>query len=399
MLKLKFSKKDISKLGFFIYLCGSFSNSGVTIVLSFIFFVMTSFSTIKLKVTKYSTYQLLFTILVICSYFWGHKVDSLLNVGFGAAIIVASVFYSSLYIYSNFNSKDDIINYLKILICVGIYYSVQMIMLIPVNNLMNYSLWDDYGFNKNTVGLTFAWVCSIIYFLYKEKYINHKKIYLFIFVILGFFVFISSSRKALLALVLIILLYSIFREKNIKLLNNMLKSTVIATIIIIVSINVPYLYEIIGEKMLNLFQSLFTSVSQVEDYSIWERSFFREYAMKMFFENPQSFFIGHGLNAFATRMYEIGNSLVAYSHCNFTELLCNYGIIGFIFYYFYKLKIYFLALIKKNKSRIEIFFLVFLMVAIMWEYGYVSYYSAYIQVIYIVGFNILQFNRIKYRMK
>ena len=78
-------------------------------------------------------------------------------------------------------------------------------------------------------------------------------------------------------------------------------------------------------------------------------------------------------------MREINYSHIAYSHNNFTELLCTLGIIGFVIYYSYWLiLLYRLYIIKKNSSNLQIkrmslLFMSIMIMFILLDYGNVSY--------------------------
>ena len=101
----------------------------------------------------------------------------------------------------------------------------------------------------------------------------------------------------------------------------------------------------------------------------------------MFNENMLTRTIGNGLNAFQSEMFRINYSNVAYSHCNYTELLCNYGIIGFFVYYYYKCKLVLQIFNKKRKNKTTVFFLIVLLISIVFEYGFVSYFTIFNQVL------------------
>ena len=148
--------------------------------------------------------------------------------------------------------------------------------------------------------------------------------------------------------------------------------------------------ETLSLRMTELFESF--AGKEVSDYSVNERSFFRSTAMKVFLENP---IIGIGINNFAAYMEQIGYSHIAYSHCNYTEILSNLGIIGFcIYYYIYG---YIVAksikLLKKYKEeKLELYYpIVLIFVLLMFEYGFVSYYIFEAQVQIFICYLLISF--------
>ena len=116
--------------------------------------------------------------------------------------------------------------------------------------------------------------------------------------------------------------------------------------------------------------------------SVDVREFFRSYAMRMFAEKPV---FGHGAGAFKSTMRLIKYTLVAYSHCNYTELLANEGIFGFVLYYSlsvfvllkgvkaYKYK-------KKDKSQMAVLISI-LMAFVFTDYYAVTYDSIFVQTV------------------
>lgn len=85
-------------------------------------------------------------------------------------------------------------------------------------------------------------------------------------------------------------------------------------------------------------------------------------------------------------MQVTGLARATYSHCNYTELLATLGIVGFLIYYVYELRILGRGLMGfiRTKGREMLLVVVFIAVNLFAEFFYVSYYSPIIQVVLVL---------------
>ena len=67
----------------------------------------------------------------------------------------------------------------------------------------------------------------------------------------------------------------------------------------------------------------------------------------------------------------------AYSHCNYVEILANYGIVGFLLYYvpIIRLIYRYVVNIKNRTDDLHIVFCIILLMVLMIDYGAVEYYG------------------------
>ena len=96
--------------------------------------------------------------------------------------------------------------------------------------------------------------------------------------------------------------------------------------IIWVVMNIPYFYSVIGGRIedmmttwLGIGHGHYSHSTDVREYMIVE-------GFRLAWDYP---LFGGGWNYFASQTH----SGYAYSHCNYTELLCNFGFGGFLLYY------------------------------------------------------------------
>lgn len=141
---------------------------------------------------------------------------------------------------------------------------------------------------------------------------------------------------------------------------------------------VPQIYNILGYRLEAMF-------SEHKDGSINERHFFKQEAMRLFFQNP---FWGSGYDSFKTHLRLINYRNPTYSHCNYTEILSTLGIVGAIIYYI--MYIYLLTKSYKKKDSLSRILFICLLCTIMSEYGAVFYNN--ITYIILIGFLYIRIN-------
>ena len=385
-MKLRISKRALIIPGLCTYMCGMYLGNTAKII-SFIALVILTLPSIKLsKENQYAKHQLLFWAFLCLSFLWTHK--ELLNRTIMTLEILnaGATLYMSVLLYSYVNNKEDLLRLIHVLFISLIFLSVYLIIKTPVNYWGTYYIGQNIGINKNDIGMNFAWGSIFCFYCIRERIGN--RINLFLFVLFVSLSLIAGSRKGVMILALGIIMYLVLCEKNIKALRNIGIAIVFLIIGYLFIVNVPVLNNLLGDRLQTMIKNWNSSstISILEDKSIWERSYYRTYAWNMFLENPFSILFGHGLDAFRTRMAEIGYNHVAYSHCNYVELLANMGVIGFAAYYVFKFRLAISAFLQRDKDHISIMCMIVLLIGLFMEYGMVSYYSETIQYCYILAY-------------
>lgn len=168
--------------------------------------------------------------------------------------------------------------------------------------------------NENTFGLVFAYALVSGVYIYFYRWQN-------ILILVGciphlVFSLSSGSKKAIIAIVagVIAILWIKF---GIKRLYKFLLISIAAIAALYFILNLPI--------FATMQKRLFSFLEGGTNFSDSVRKNMRETGMALFWSSP---LLGHGLNAF-----EAISGFNVYSHCNFTELLANGGIIGFVLYY------------------------------------------------------------------
>lgn len=228
-------------------------------------------------------------------------------------------------------------------------------------NLTDVRLGQYFG-NVNEIGFIFslAFSCS----LHLALNFNRKIELLFlisaaIFFGLGLF---TGSRSFIVVSLLGILgvLYIRFKKRKFIFLLVLVVLTV-SLIVFIKSGVVPFLKE----QFDRMLYTLFGIGNSKADGSTIERIVWAKYAWTLGSEN---IIIGYGVNGFSYASY-----LGTYSHNNFAEIMCNFGVFGFIAYYLMYLIPSFRSIFFKDVDINFIFVLA--LIYIMRGFFGVTYYS------------------------
>lgn len=377
---MKIKYRDLSLLGLFIYLCAIYLGNTERII-GFGMFILLSLPQFYMKRhNQYAKWQFAFCAYLCLSYLWSHKGLMNTTVATLEILIPISALYCEMFLFAFIQKEEDIRTIVHVFFASLVFLILYLVAVTPLSVWGTMAIGQNVGLHKNSIGLNTAWG-SVICFYYIRETVRKKKTYIALFVVFSMVCLVAGSRKALVILLGGIALYYVLCEKNVKLLKNIGIAIGVVLIVWLMVMNIPVLYKQVGERTAKMVETLFrsASVSITEDKSIWERSYYRRYAMQMFMESPLYAIFGHGLDGFRTRMAEIGYYHVAYSHCNYTELLANYGILGFLLYYFIKVKTVVKTFLQKDRPKIVTLFMIVLGLGIVIEYGVVSYYDEFIQ--------------------
>ena len=241
-------------------------------------------------------------------------------------------------IYSDTESKN---NYLiNLFVIASVILSIRFFVEIPPNSWGKMERFsDDTIFGGNTTAMTLSFAAVMLF--YKSYMVRAKKGHsplTFIFICLFIFITIlMGTKKGLLIVALGIGMIYIFNSKNpIKLIFRLITIVIVTIIAYVAIMNIPLFYSSIGYRIEGLFANF---IGGKADSSTISRSAFIRDAFRVFKENP---ILGVGQDGYRyVNQYER-----TYSHCNYTEILSNLGIIGFGIYY----SVYIYSLTKAIKN-------------------------------------------------
>lgn len=269
--------------------------------------------------------------------------------------------------------KDNFFMLLKIFIAANIMNMLYILYKIDLTALVNVRIGAEslgQGWNANTIGMTMAFAAFCSYFLYMNETGTKKRwLYLTIIMLFATIIILTGSKKALFILILLPLFFYFLRSKN-KKKSGLIIFAIIVFIIFLV-MNVPALYNIIGERFEALL-SYFTGIGKT-DSSTRVRMKMINQGFLWFKEKP---FLGYGANNY-TQLYGDMTGRYTYSHNNFIELLVNLGIIGAAIYYF--IYVYIIKKSLRKRNIFSNFAFSSIITILITEIGLVSYYGNHIQ--------------------
>lgn len=226
--------------------------------------------------------------------------------------------------------------------------------------------WSTTGNQPNTPALNLAPAFAFSYYFFSyTKNFKVKILNVALMLLFAVTIFLTGSRKIVLYMIGIVILFSFYRSTNLK---KMIKTYIIMIIFFLglyyVLTENSMLVDTIGERLFNLDS----------DDSNAERTELRSLAFSYFMENP---ILGNGIDSF-----QHNNRIGLYAHNNYLEILCGLGLLGFFIYYSY---LFFLTKklyeTRKKDNMNFLFFSVILMTFVI-EYYNVNYIQRGVFIIY-----------------
>lgn len=326
-------------------------------------------------------YYSVFAIWIICSFFWATEST---NEQQTIILSVIEIVIMLLCLLSYVDSLEKLERILRIFINCTLMAALIYYLVSPISTWGTTAMGTSVGIWRNAAGYYFAF-CSI-YSFYLHLNQGKKKQDL----IKGFLLLIAAigtgSRKVFVHFALAILLY-VLLQKDVKRRFRVGASVgIIAIILLAVGSNIPIFYQMYEGRLFSIFLS-----ESSGDASTTTRAYMRLYALELFRQHPV---IGAGVDGFRAWIAH-NNAFLAryainatYSHCNYTELLANSGIVGFIMFYFFPIK----ESIKNIRNFDDAFVklgLITIIIFVTLDYGTISYYMRFYA--FILAFGLLCF--------
>lgn len=237
--------------------------------------------------------------------------------------------------------------------------------------------------SANLIGYYCAFACVLSLFFLKND-IKNRYLFLLAFIMNAVFMVLSASRKALIFLVIPLAIMWIAKSKNpIRIIRNTFLAIVMMMIVFILLLKVNYLYSIIGHRIETMINGL--SGIGIVDASTRTRMSLIEDGWNWFKQRP---IWGYGLSNFralAATYRSWGTAF--YAHNNYVELLVDCGIVGTVIYYFLHIRMLLMGARGfriMNKKDIMLFGM--LISILVCDYGMVSYYSVFTQLMLVIIF-------------
>jgi len=243
--------------------------------------------------------------------------------------------------------------------------------------------------NENAIGIVIG-ISSIFCLFHLLK--NRNYWYLVIILTNLVVILLTGSRKALILVVISMASVLIFKEKGSlkSILKSILVSVVLIGIVIFVINNVSIFYEIIGRRMVSMFQFIFGEGTS--EGSINTRTDMIKWGWEWFKERP---FFGYGIDNYKYLYGYINSEGDVYSHNNAIELMVGTGIIGTTLFYMANI-IVIKDLLKTSRLNAKILCYSFIAIIVGYLFmsvGLVYYYGKHISIILAVGSIIYQLSK------
>ena len=322
-----------------------------------------------------SKYQLWCLLMILLSFL---SVAAAKNTSLASYTLInmIQVFLIAFITYGYMDSSEKIEFVMNCIIWAGLILTFRLLLVTPADVWLSWvRLGEAIGSNANDIGNKAAFSAIISLCFAKKNDHNRRIVYFLSFAVLTAIVLFSGSRKALLAVLLaFILLNTIGLNDKRKILLSFFVISVVLFFGYRLIMENTTLYLTIGRRIEAMIEVLFHGGSEAHSIDLRERYLY--VAWQIIKQNP---ILGVGLNNFSNT-----SGIGVYSHCDYTEVACSYGIPGAIIYYYPLLSITIQYIFKKNKQDLDYAFLILQIVLLFIYVTMVMYTSVYVQIIIIL---------------
>lgn len=324
-------------------------------------------------------YYLLFFIWIFLSWFWatGKTGDE--------KVIIVSLIEILLMIacmVSYVRDIDRLKKLIQIFVNATALFAIIYYLSSPIKTWGKESMGGFTAIWRNTAGYYFAYAALFAIYMYLMDSEKKTKYNLWI----GLFLIIAAigtgSRKVFVQILLAVSLFTVLQKGIGKKIKMIFTVGIILIVAVGIGIQIPAFQEMYVGRLLSVLDGMTST-----DSSTVTRAYMRQYAYELFCEHP---IIGAGLNGFTSWLSKNASFLqkwnihATYSHCNYTELLANAGIIGFALYYLYPIFSVWKAR-KKYYTPFRRLGMITIFSFIILDYGTISYYIRFYIFILVIG--------------
>ena len=219
----------------------------------------------------------------------------------------------------------------------------------------------SYFDNPNAIGVySLIGISTSLYLILFYK----NKCRFFLFLPLGTMLLVgltTGSKSFLISLLFIVLIFLFFKLKNHKLVFLLVVIGVIGLSVLLLSL--PFM-STIRDRLVKAFGTLFGGGTKMDPSTV-ERFLWMDYG---FYLGSKNLIFGYGSKGFATF-----SGVGTYAHSNFSEVLCDFGVIGFLLFYAPLVVLLFKCL--TNKKIDNVFVISFILFYFIAGFSSVYYYK------------------------
>ncbi len=327
---------------------------------------------------KISLTFLIFILICLCSTFFAISQNATIE----KSKTLFLIFLVMITLVNYTDSYEKLNKFITYFIYSGLLTSIYILLTSDFSEVTRFG--GELG-NVNSIGLNIG-LSSIFcfYIIISEK----KYWYSTFFIVMIPCILLTGSRKALIFVIfnIILILYLQNRRSLKKLLKFSIITILVLTFFYYMIFNIPFFYEIIGDRMENLLA--FATGKGSNEGSINIRYNMTIIGLELFKSRP---FTGYGIDNY--RYLYAGT----YSHNNFIELMVGTGIVGVVFYYLTQIiLIKDLSRISRYISEYKIICYIFIAIAISYiilSPSIVYYYDKHINFVFAIGSSIVGFSK------
>ena len=314
--------------GFYVFCVPSFGES-TSFTRYLIYFSMIALGVVSvtycfiysdLKLNKICLLIPLFALFaVVGTLLYSHQYRSWLTL-----VLLAGSFFAFVYAFKVIKDKYLIVS---IISAAFFLFSIYFIVYYR-NDIINFSSFKSESFRLGTYfdnqnGVAAYAIVGLAAPLYLVLFFKKKIRYAFILPALTSFVvgLTTGSRTFIFALIIVLLVFLFFKFKNHKFIYLLVVLGIFTTFIVLISL--PFMATM-RERLLRAFDTFFGTGTKVDTSAI-ERTLWMDYGFALGFRR---LLFGYGVEGFS-----IVSGVGTYSHSNFAETICNFGLLGFIIFY------------------------------------------------------------------
>ena len=236
-------------------------------------------------------------------------------------------YYQCILYYLVFKSIIKQTDYVKIL---AIYFGMVSLlciltMYINEGDFLNRglrSVGNSMAGNVNTVGMSLG-ILSMFMTLF---YAKERKLYMLFFAIfvMGIMMLTGSKKTIVYIIANIFIIYSYSKNKTV----GKLVILLFGALSLYVVFGIDYFYNLLGTRIVDMLGQMGFNLNNAHySHSTESRMTMIAEGFGFWLKNP---LFGGGFNYFMANT----STGYDYSHCNVTEVLCTFGLFGFVMYYF-----------------------------------------------------------------
>lgn len=280
-------------------------------------------NTISRVVTKFTKWCMIFACVILVSMIYAPNIDYSIQY----ALLPFLIQFALLFVLENIVLRKGFDWFANIFIMYGIVIITLSFVLYAPDLFSGHRFGYTRGINPNELMINL--IIPITFLIYKAMNKKAKSQISWFFIILGVVIMLcSGSKKSLLAISIFLLIFIINAKSTQQRFKIILVVIIMLLLLIYAIFNIDFLYQSIGRRIELL---LLAKKGLVDDQYTDEIRFrMRELALNMFLDHP---ILGNGAEAFREK-----SGYNTYSHNTYTEILCSYGIVGTILFFYFPIK-------------------------------------------------------------